>query len=117
MKCERCEQRSMAMRSMTSAEKAMLVHRMRELLDEFIDAISDDMRDEIVKRFPRLSARNALLIYMQRPTATDVRRYSVWAADGRLVKHGERALKIFAKDTASLVSVFDVSQTEDTRLA
>jgi hypothetical protein len=47
-------------------------------------------------RFPRYSARNVLLIMLQRPDATHVAGYRVWQSLGRNVKRGERSIGILA---------------------
>jgi len=77
------------------------------------------------------SDRNALLIGMQLPDATDVRGYVEWLKNGRQVRKGEHGARILApagskddeKDNSGkvtkkgrqffrLTSVFDVSQTD-----
>jgi hypothetical protein len=89
-------------------------------------------------RFHRYSFGNILAIAQQRPTATHVAGFHTWKSLGRLVKKGERGIRILApmvgnrrrkdgrKEDASLqhtkaapvligfraVYVFDVSQTE-----
>jgi hypothetical protein len=121
--------------SLTGEEKARLVRQMTDALDDFDDALDDDTRAAIIGRFRNYSDRNALLVVMQREDATDVRGYNEWLKDGRQVMHGEKSIKILAPagqaddklnsdGTKSpgrrffrLVSVFDVSQTEDKAVA
>ena len=71
-------------------------------------------------RFHRYSARNVLLISMQRPDATHVAGYRVWADLGRHVRRGERSISILAPMISSdeevrgfrWVHVFDLAQTD-----
>lgn len=88
---------------------------------------------EVMSRFHRYSANNALLIAMQMPNATAVASYTDWKRKfGRQVRKGERGIRILAPvryrkkvededgDEAvverlagfRLVSTFDVSQTD-----
>jgi hypothetical protein len=115
---------------MSGQEKAALVRAMQHELDEYSDELDDITRAEIIARFRNYSERNALLVVMQLPTATDVRGYNEWLKDSRQVKHGEKSIKILAPSGEAqptidengqktlgrrffrLVSVFDISQTE-----
>ena len=76
-------------------------------------------------RFHRYSPRNVMLISLQRPEATNVAGYTTWAALGRQVRRGERAISILAPllrraapdQDAQLtgfrwVNVFDLAQTD-----
>ncbi|WP_254431545.1 ArdC-like ssDNA-binding domain-containing protein [Meiothermus sp. PNK-Is4] len=88
---------------------------------------------EKMGRFPRYSARNTLLILLQRPDATLVAGMKRWNELGRRVRKGERAIAILAptlkrvevvdeetgevREERQIVGfhtayVFDVSQTE-----
>ena len=82
------------------------------------------------------SPKNQEFLLEQLPTATDVRSFKAWAAEGRRVKKGEKALKVYCpivsrgkknEGTAPTLeqmtdserprwfktgNVFDVSQTE-----
>lgn len=77
--------------------------------------------------FPTYSLRNQMLIYMQRPDATAVAGFHAWKKRGRVVRKGERGIKILApakytKKKADgsevermafrTVVVFDISQTD-----
>ena len=90
--------------------------------------------------FHRYSFNNTVLIWMQRPDATAVAGYRAWAARGRQVRRGEKAIQVLAPVTQRVprldasgnpvvgpdgktvletrmvgvkpASVFDVSQTE-----
>ena len=77
-------------------------------------------------RFHQYSYRNAMLIWMQDPSATLVAGYRKWQQMGRQVRKGEKAIRILApmrrtktqeEDETSVpyfraISVFDISQTE-----
>lgn len=92
---------------------------------------------EVMSRFHSYSARNCMLILMQRPDATMVAGYRKWQKDfNRQVRKGEKSIGILApvphkaviretdKDTGEVtdhehvwnsfkvVSVFDISQTD-----
>lgn len=79
---------------------------------------------EVQARFHRYSASNLLMIYLQRPDATQVAGYRQWQHLGRQVRKGEKAIRIFAPMTRKdedgerkligfkMVSVFDYAQTE-----
>lgn len=84
---------------------------------------------DLAARFHRYSAKNCLLILMQRPEATRVAGYRAWQGMGRQVRKGEKGIRILApvarkvEDEATgeevrvlrgfrVASVFDVSQTE-----
>lgn len=54
---------------------------------------------EVMARFPRYSARNALLIRLQFPTATLVGGYKTLQRMGLQVRAGERSIKILAPCT------------------
>lgn len=86
---------------------------------------------EIIARFEGYSARNAKLIAMQCPTATDVAAYGEWQSRGRQVRKGAHGIRIikpagsWTKKTEgengdeteehlrfAAVSVFDVTMTD-----
>lgn len=105
-------------------------------LEEFESALEagygdNDRRSDKVEHFSNhYSERNALLIVMQRPSATEVHGYGDWQKLGRQVKKGAKGIRILApaghakvtdkvtgeeKDGRAffrLISVFDKSQTE-----
>lgn len=54
---------------------------------------------------------NTALVVMQLASASDVKTFPQWLKLGRVVKHGEKSLKIIAAD-GFLMQVFDISQTE-----
>lgn len=76
-----------------------------------------------IARFDGYSERNAHLIAMQRPGATDVRGFQEWRKHGRQVRKGEKGIAILApivkgeNEDAAMVGariayVFDVAQTD-----
>jgi antirestriction protein ArdC len=105
----------------------------REQMRAGIEALrsSDGWRRwaEVRARFHRYSRHNSFLILAQRPDATQVAGYRRWQELGRQVRHGERAIRIWAprvvreRDAETgerkksvvgfmAVPVFDVSQTD-----
>lgn len=87
---------------------------------------------EIVRRFPQYSEKNNIMIHLQMPTAKVIYAYRAWQDQGRQVLAGQQGIRIWApagratdemaadgtvakegRKFFRLVSVFDVSQTED----
>lgn len=60
------------------------------------DAMADVLR-AAARWVPRFSERNALLIVMQAPDATDLESYVGWQARGRQVRSGESGVRIVAQ--------------------
>jgi antirestriction protein ArdC len=108
---------------------------LRDQLEVFRAGLTDEQVAAVAARFPDYSERNALLVVMQRPDASRVRGFRAWLAEGRVVRKGERSLKILApagdgthkadrvelddgaeearrKRFFRLASVFDVTQTD-----
>lgn len=102
-------------------------------LDAYMEANGED--DEITARIDvwseLYSERNAQLIVMQAPTATELRGFKAWVERGRMVRKGEHGIRILApagrsddtpatEDTPAkagrqffkLISVFDIAQTD-----
>lgn len=85
------------------------------------------------KSFARYSIRNQILVMVQCPHATQVAGFKAWQAEGRVVRKGEKAIMIFGPSSSKViteekngvesertikfappvVSVFDISQTEE----
>lgn len=88
------------------------------------------------EKFPTYSQKNQALIFAQMDTATVCAGFNKWKAEGRMVRKGEKGIKIFApsskiekdekgnpvKDEKGetkktsffvMVTVFDISQTEE----
>ena len=98
-------------------------------LDELFSCDRYEAFLKMISRFPNYSYRNILLLLRQCPHATSVKGFRSWIKLGRMVKTGERALRIIAPfvkeehrdkekgedktaDTFRRISVFDISQTE-----
>ena len=69
-----------------------------DALEVFTEESEDDDRVmESLARFAQhYSERNALLIVMQRPSATEVHGYRAWQAKGRQVLKGAKGIRILA---------------------
>jgi hypothetical protein len=85
----------------TPAERAAQKHDLMERLDAFRAEIAGmDPEDAVMvvlcKLTERYSPRNAELIVMQCPTATDVRGYQAWKELGRKVRGREKGIQILA---------------------
>jgi len=117
------------------AERTALLDQLTAFQDE-LDA--DEVADARVAVWEqKYSDRNAALIVMQAPDATDIRGYRQWQADGRQVRKGEKGIRILAPAGQSngtepqpaadgkpavegkdgrhffkLISVFDIAQTD-----
>jgi hypothetical protein len=89
------------------------------------DATFPQQLAAVAARFDGYSPRNAHLIGMQRPGATDVRGFQEWRKHGRQVRKGEKGIAILAPivkgegEDAAMVGariayVFDVAQTDPT---
>jgi hypothetical protein len=127
-------------RELAAARRAK-VQELRDRLDAFEGEIDESVVAEIIYRYSDYSARNAMLIAMQCPEATEVHGFTAWKDHGRSVKprpegvaSGEYGLKILApageydvevepatEDRAAktepkmrfkIAYVFDISQTE-----
>lgn len=115
----------------STSDRAELVKALSAKLDEFEAGLDDESLAEILAMHDGYSPRNATLIAMQRPDATDVSGYQKWLDRGRQVRKGEHGIKILAPAGQSvpdesvpaeerkagrkffrLATVFDVSQTE-----
>ena len=115
------------------AERAAKVQDLMDQLEAGVKAVfeSDNYRDylNVMSRFHHYSFRNSILIWLQKPDATQVAGYTDWQRNfKRQVRKGEKGIRIFApvlkrredddgnkEDEivcCKVVSVFDVSQTE-----
>jgi len=93
---------------------------------------------KFAEKFPTYSEKNQGLIFSQFPEATVCAGFNKWKAEGRMVRKGEKGIKIFAPTTRKvkdaegkpekdkdgedkkehrfvMVTVFDISQTEETQ--
>jgi N-terminal domain of anti-restriction factor ArdC len=108
----------------TPEERRAQVNALRQRYADWVAAQDEGALAFLVARFDGYSARNAGMIAMQRPEATDVRGYREWAAHGRQVRKGEKGIAIFAPVTrrgeggddelvaVRVAYVFDVDQTD-----
>jgi len=114
----------------TKAQRSARLDALAEQLRTLAASTSEADQAAYAARFDdRYSARNAMLIVMQMPTATVVRGYDQWKAEGRQVRSGETSLKIRkvigggegedapaggkkAWKSCIWLSVFDISQTD-----
>lgn len=102
------------------------------MLADFDVEIEIEDNPEVWKRLTtKYSERNAALILLQMPTATDVAAFGAWRARGRMVMKGQKSLRILApagvkeeekngkKEVVrrffKAISVFDISQTEEAK--
>lgn len=74
----------------------------------------------------RYSRRNLLLLYIQRADATELHTYRGWLREGRQVRRGEKAIRLFVpkgkdepegfsseeKIRVRPISLFDIAQTD-----
>jgi N-terminal domain of anti-restriction factor ArdC len=112
-------------------QRAAELTSLRESLEGFTDAL---VITAAVAQHDGYSPRNAMLIAIQRPDATDVAGFREWISRGRRVRKGEHGIRILAPagtypaateeakgDTDPVTkewtrfrvtSVFDVSQTD-----
>jgi len=119
------------------------VKALRKRIDDSIDTLAkavDDVRTsamfkaylDVQAKFHKYSWCNTLLIYSQKPDASNVAGFQTWKKLGRHVRKGEHGIMIFApcpwkkdgkngeKDESGIyfkaVHVFDVSQTDGKEL-
>lgn len=89
----------------------------------------DAVSAEFVARWEgRYSLRNLQMLFVQRPTATELHTYRGWLKEGRQVRKGETSIRLFApkgkvgeekpegedkrKVRVRPISLFDISQTD-----
>jgi hypothetical protein len=81
------------------AIKAEKINRSAELqakLAEWKETVSDEDLAVITALFQGYSARNACLIALQAPNATEVHGFKAWLELGRCVRKGEKGIGILA---------------------
>jgi antirestriction protein ArdC len=124
----------------TKSKRSSLEEVHGELVEAVMSLVSADDWVKFLdtaRRFHRYSLNNVLLILAQAPEATQVASYRTWQGLGRQVRKGEKGIRILAPcryrrtdDGAdakgesgeyvirgfTVVSVFDVSQTEGEEL-
>lgn len=93
--------------------------------------VESEQFENFSKSFERYSVRNQLLVLMQCPHATQVAGFKAWKDQGRVVRKGQKAIMIFGPASSKVVkdeetgeertikfpppvvSVFDISQTDE----
>lgn len=113
-------------------QRAEELKGLREALEEYELSSDPAALAAVLAQHDGYSPRNAMLIAMQQPTATDVAGFREWITRGRHVRKGEKGIRILAPagkyttteepaDSDPLtkewvrfkaISVFDVSQTD-----
>lgn len=120
-------------------ERAAELKKLKEALEAFEAGTDPALIAAALAQHDGYSPRNAMLIAMQRPDATDVAGFREWVSRGRHVRKGEHGIRIMApagtykakgdaeaasdapesddgKDKEFIrfraVSVFDISQTD-----
>lgn len=72
------------------------VQALRDQLAEWQGEADEGVVAAALAAFDGYSDRNAMLIAMQRPDATDVDGFRAWLARGRCVRRGEKGIAILA---------------------
>lgn len=115
------------------AEMEELHNTLTAAVEQLRDSVTWTAYLRFARSFHRYSFANLLLIWAQRPEATQVAGYRAWQAKGRQVRKGERGIRIYGTGTVRIaaddeengeevengrrrvffpVSVFDIAQTE-----
>ena len=80
----------------TTDERRVKVAALRDRLAEWQEQAGDELIAAALARFDGYSERNAMLIAMQCPDATDVAGFKAWIDRGRCVRKGEHSIAILA---------------------
>jgi hypothetical protein len=80
----------------TKEQRREAIAELKARLDAFQGGLDDEMRTMILARFSGYSPRNAMLVAMQRPGATEVRGFKAWLSMDRVVRKGESGIQILA---------------------
>ena len=70
---------------------------LRDRLSQWEENTDPEIIAMIIARFSDYSARNAMLIAMQCPEATEVHGFRDWIEHGRVVTRGEHGIQILAQ--------------------
>jgi hypothetical protein len=114
-------------RRKTPEQRKAEVADLRERLGRWLEEVSPGHLALYTALFDGYSERNAQLIAMQRPDATDVDGFGAWLDRGRCVRKGEKGIRILApvpyqtgegQDVEDhlryrVATVFDISQTDE----
>ena len=118
--------------STTTTDRRAMIDDLRERVESFAEDTDDATLAMITAQWDGYSPRNAMLIAMQCPGATDVSGYGQWRSRGRQVRKGEHGIAILApaghaddqvgddgkvekagRQFFKAAYVFDVSQTDE----
>ena len=80
----------------TTDERRAKVAALRDRLAEWQEEAGDELIAAALATFDGYSDRNAMLIAMQAPKATDVSGFKAWLERGRCVRKGEHGIMILA---------------------
>lgn len=69
---------------------------LRDRLNQWEENTDPEIIAMIIARFSDYSARNAMLIAMQCPEATEIHGFQEWLGQGRIVTKGEHGIQILA---------------------
>jgi hypothetical protein len=112
----------------TPEQRSGELQELRVKLEAWQGEVPPAQMTAYIARFDGYSERNALLIAMQSPEATDLDGFHAWLQRGRCVRKGEKGIRIMApagvyrtgegEDAEDhlrfrLATVFDVSQTDE----
>ena len=102
----------------TDQAKSLSETALAQLMDALERGQSDALKIYLrtMSRFHRYSWGNILLIYSQRPDATQVAGFHAWLKLGRCVRKGEKGIAILAPMVGHKKSDDDLSEDERTRL-
>src|SRR6476619_1521093 len=85
------------------ADPSALLESLHQQLREAIDALESGEQWQAWLDFGRklhsYSFRNLILIFVQRPEASQVAGYNTWQSLGRQVRRGEKAIRVLAPVT------------------
>jgi N-terminal domain of anti-restriction factor ArdC len=80
----------------STEERRAQVAGLRDRLEAWQELTDAGLIAEYLARFDGYWPRNAMLIAMQCPHATEVRGFKAWLAEGRCVRRGEHGIQILA---------------------
>jgi hypothetical protein len=115
---------------MAPRQPAPTVAELTEQADT-VDAAQPDVAAFLARWAGRYSERNLKLLWLQRPDATSLHTYNGWVMVGRIVRRGEKAIRMIAPHTRAdperasdtnpggtvitrmrVICLFDITQTD-----
>lgn len=107
----------------TEAQKAARAAKMQQLHDWTKQAPTDDAPNadfsgwqSCRRKLEQFSLKNQWLIYLQRPTATEVHSFQNWKKYGRSVKKGEAGLMIWVPTGLTKLTEEELAEDKDKEL-